>query len=283
MFTVLNSNRMKLKYGLIQVGILVLLMAQSLLVQAAVGEQEPADQAVPATDVQATAGSTDQQASEQQVERATAASNEWTAPAHASPWPSWSTHDNMGNMHREMAPPPPPGPYMSTALSNNTLEGLTFEQRKPPERLSRRTNSPGKTMDRFSPDREWPTNLRPVKRWQPDNGYRFVAPPMSRQPASGPVANGRSYPAATNRALDDNRPMMNSSGSRPMSSRNTGLPGRTSGYSNPSNTQLKAPQGMYNDGSRPDTVYRGQVNRPVNSPNYKHPDYRPMNSEPGRR
>lgn len=274
MFTILKSNRVKLKYGLIQVGVLVLLTAQSLLVQAAVEEQESTDQAVPATDVQATAG-TDQQASEQQVERA--------AVAQASPWPRRSPHDNMGNMHREMAPPPPPGPYMSTALSNNTLKGMTFEQRQPPERLSRQTNSPENTMDRFSPDREWPTNLRPVKRWQPDSGYHFVAPPVIRSPASGPVANGRSYPAAPNRALDDNRPMLNSSGSRPMSSRNTGLPGRTSGYSYPSNTQLKAPQGKYNDGSRPDTVYRGQVNRPVNSPNYKYPDYRPMNSEPGRR
>ena len=84
---------------------------------------------------------------------------------------------------RDIIPPPPPGPYMSTALNRFSLEGPSFD---PPEipRPPRRSIAALDTADTrmppvFSPDVPWPddpgsNNSTPLKRWQPEKGYHFV-------------------------------------------------------------------------------------------------------------
>lgn len=97
---------------------------------------------------------------------------------------------------REVIPPPPPGPYMSSALSGFTVKGLSFSRDSSFDRdadsdfdsTSDEVNdsefildSSGTEMGRFSPDIPWPKNLkskntRLPNRWMPDSGYRYVNP-----------------------------------------------------------------------------------------------------------
>jgi len=98
-------------------------------------------------------------------------------------FPQWP---NRKQVKREMVPPPPPGPYMSTALSGRSFKAPSF---------SNQTNKPNMTfdssnvsLDTFSPDVLWPTNIEPPSRWMPENGYRFVQPQAannSQQAAPG--------------------------------------------------------------------------------------------------
>jgi len=93
-------------------------------------------------------------------------------------------------VNREMIPPPPPGPYMSSALSDFTVKGLSFardssfdrdadsDELNDSEYMFESSNA---AIKRFNPDRPWPKNLqskntRLPSRWMPDNGYRYVNP-----------------------------------------------------------------------------------------------------------
>lgn len=97
---------------------------------------------------------------------------------------------------RERVPPPPPGPYMSSALSDFTVEGLSFGRESDFDRdfngdfnaIGNEVNdtdpmldSSSAAIDRFSPDKPWPKDLqskntRLPNRWMPDSGYRYVNP-----------------------------------------------------------------------------------------------------------
>ncbi len=86
---------------------------------------------------------------------------------------------------REMIPPPPPGPYMSTALNDFSVKGFSFrrdfDRYKSSDELRAgnaefKSNATEKSMDVFSPDRPWPEfsssthsrrDVRP-RRWQPE-------------------------------------------------------------------------------------------------------------------
>ena len=118
---------------------------------------------------------------------------------------------------KQIIPPPPPGPYMSSALSDYSVRAPSFgsdannyEQQKP----AYRHRMPAAPMDMFSPDIPWPENLRQAKhkhkhqapnRWMPpDTGYQYVKPQSPQMP---PV-KGRSG----NYSFGDNQgPGMNSS------------------------------------------------------------------------
>lgn len=79
---------------------------------------------------------------------------------------------------REIIPPPPPGPYMSLALSNfSSIEPAFGDEAK--EANDGADSSV--VVDAFSPDRPWPKVLRPVKRWMPEDGYRYVNSQASKQ------------------------------------------------------------------------------------------------------
>jgi len=113
---------------------------------------------------------------------------------------------------REIIPPPPPGPYMSTALNRFSLEGPGFDRdeiSRPPRRTIATLDTADARTPEFSPDMPWPgdpgsNNSTPLKRWQPKKGYHFVdesekpasaAPAYYRQPQ---YVYGYQHPAPSN-------------------------------------------------------------------------------------
>ncbi len=110
---------------------------------------------------------------------------------------------------REIIPPPPPGPYMSTALNRFSLEGPSFDRSeisRPPRRSIAAIEPADTRVPAFSADMPWPddpgsNNSTPLRRWEPDKGYHFVdesekpgpaAPAYYRQPQ---YVYGYQYPA----------------------------------------------------------------------------------------
>lgn len=83
---------------------------------------------------------------------------------------------------RDIIPPPPPGPYMSTALNRFSLEGPSFDRpeiSRPPRSRVSAFETADTRMPAFDPDMPWPddpgsNNSTPLKRWQPEKGYHFV-------------------------------------------------------------------------------------------------------------
>ncbi len=108
-------------------------------------------------------------------------------------YPRWPTRMMA---KRDRIPPPPPGPYMSSALSGFTVEGLSFggesdfgnDFNSDFNSIAGETNdtksmfdSSSAAIDQFSPDKPWPKDLqsknpRLPNRWMPDSGYRYVNP-----------------------------------------------------------------------------------------------------------
>lgn len=118
-------------------------------------------------------------------------------------------------VQREIIPPPPPGPYMSLALSNfSSIEPAFGNEAKEANDAA----DPSVVMDAFSPDRPWPKVLRPVKRWMPEDGYHYVNSQASK----------KSYPTAQNEPSANYNygyrpaPGMNWSGSNWMPAMNAG-------------------------------------------------------------
>ncbi len=83
-------------------------------------------------------------------------------------------------INRERIPLPPPGPYMSSALSDFTFKDSTFDRDW--DGYASRTDSPDIPMDKFSPDIPWPSQAKSPARWRPDSGYRFIEPPTEKKP-----------------------------------------------------------------------------------------------------
>ena len=129
--------------------------------------------------------------------------------------------------NRQAVPPPPPGPYMSSALSDFSVRGPSFGSNPGPSELNKAASSSDPSdvpMETFSPDRPWidhaykkhkynsdcPPACSPV-RWMPENGYQYA-----------PLVEKKSYPAVRNRTPmpgQRNMPDMSWSGSRLPSSR----------------------------------------------------------------
>jgi hypothetical protein len=94
-------------------------------------------------------------------------------------FPRWP---ERGLPKREVIPPPPPGPYMSTALNRFSLEGPAFDRpeiSRPPRRNIAALETADTRTPEFSPDMPWPggpgsNNSTPLKRWEPQKGYHFV-------------------------------------------------------------------------------------------------------------
>lgn len=106
-------------------------------------------------------------------------------------WPIRKQHQ------RVVMPPPPPGPYMSTALSDDySMRGFAFSQTAGQSALEgdahqQDISDAEISMDTFSPDRPWPKDMRShieePQRWMPESGYQFV------QPAAGPKSQAGYY------------------------------------------------------------------------------------------
>ena len=75
-------------------------------------------------------------------------------------------------MDKEIIPPPPPGPYMSLALSDAKRHNFQRGADKPVTGFET-SDAP---IETFSPDVPWPGNTREPNPWMPEQGYRFVQP-----------------------------------------------------------------------------------------------------------
>jgi hypothetical protein len=95
-------------------------------------------------------------------------------------FPQWPERKQV---NREVIPLPPPGPYMSSALSDFSIKGRSFDRGDYKDQLntsavdSNLSTIPG---EKFSPDRPWPKNFQPAKRWMPETGYRFIKPDINK-------------------------------------------------------------------------------------------------------
>lgn len=90
--------------------------------------------------------------------------------------PRWPERQQV---NREVIPPAPPGPYMSTALSGSSINGASFaDDSKPAIQLE----SPSLPMNAFGPDIPWPSNSQMPDRWEPESGYNYVKPAAKTQP-----------------------------------------------------------------------------------------------------
>jgi hypothetical protein len=100
---------------------------------------------------------------------------------YAFNFPRWPTREQA---NREVIPPAPPGPYMSSALSPFSMTGPSFS--RDANQAASRMRSTEMPMKAFSPDIAWPSNLDSPQRWLPESGYTFVNPALRN--SSYPVA-----------------------------------------------------------------------------------------------
>ncbi|MBE9563685.1 MAG: hypothetical protein IMF17_00470 [Proteobacteria bacterium] len=151
-------------------------------------------------------------------------------------FPQWQQRQRVD---KEIIPPPPPGPYMSSALSDYSVKGPSFGRNynKPVYR-----HDPSFVpMDMFSPDIPWPNNLRGNKnsnanRWMPKNGYRYVQPqPIKQTAPRGDKRQQRNMNTGPQYPGNYNMPNMNMNGSRWMPS--MGYTPRGPNYNGPSNRE----------------------------------------------
>ena len=97
---------------------------------------------------------------------------------------------------RERLPPPPPGPYMSSALAldGSAVSNSPFSRDHSPEKVPAKSDVSKST---FSPDTPWPSNSHSPHRWKPEDGYHYVQPQAKYQPYPAVPSNyqyGYRYP-----------------------------------------------------------------------------------------
>jgi hypothetical protein len=105
-------------------------------------------------------------------------------------FPRWPERHEV---RRERIPPPPPGPYMSSALTGDSIEEPSFSQRNRHEMMFESNSA---SVETFSPDAPWPSNFDSPHRWKPEDGYNYVKPQAEQQPYSvRPPYYNYAYPA----------------------------------------------------------------------------------------
>ncbi len=117
------------------------------------------------------------QASTSGTEAAPANSAAANGPQNAHYFPRWPErrHEKI-----ERLPPPPPGPYMSSAfaLDGSADSNSPFSRDQSPAKLSTRSSVSKST---FGPDTPWPSNSPSPHRWKPESGYHYVPPQVNNQ------------------------------------------------------------------------------------------------------
>lgn len=105
-------------------------------------------------------------------------------------FPKWP---DKGPIRKERVPPPPPGPYMSSALSEYSFEGPSFASKlSDPDEPEAAPDKAGVSMQLFSPDVPWPSNDSAPHRWEPKNGYQYVEPGTEDKVYTSRSRNSRS-------------------------------------------------------------------------------------------
>lgn len=154
-------------------------------------------------------------------------------------------------MDKEIIPPPPPGPYMSLALSAAKQHAFKYNADQPANGFG----TSGASMETFSPDVPWPDNIREPNPWMPENAYRFVQPPAMQN-----MNRGQPYAAPSNN-YGYGRPNMNNMGSQ----------------RRPAGNVPNAPYGTYSPGyGYPYPNYQQPTNY-----NYYGPTANPSSNTPG--
>jgi hypothetical protein len=121
------------------------------------------------------------------------ASQEERAEFHFPNWPA------RQQVTKELTPPPPPGPYMSLGLNDFPVSESPFDSK--PKKPQVELDSSGDPLQAFNPDLPWPKNIRPTRRWMPENGYQYVDPQVARRPypaVQNYPANNYGYPSYPN-------------------------------------------------------------------------------------
>ncbi len=116
-------------------------------------------------------------------------------------FPQWPERKQIS---RERVPLAPPGPYMSSALSDFSFKGPSFD--RDINRRPVKTDPSDFSMDKFSPDTPWPSQANSPTRWRPDNGYRYV---RSRARNNSNQLMPYDFPGNNNYGYSKRRPVMN--------------------------------------------------------------------------
>jgi len=186
--------------------------------------------------IQAQPANTSSPAAEAQAQETTAASG--GAPQRAYSFPRWP---EKSKVQQKRVPPPPPGPYMSTALTGPSLDSPSFTRSVRPEMKLESSSVP---IEKFSPDTAWPSssNASTPGRWKPESGYNYVNPQVKKQP----------YHAQPNYGYGSRYPSMNwpgsSSSTMPFMRPSVGMDSGRSNYPRP---DLSAPNNSVMQYSQP--------------------------------
>ena len=97
-------------------------------------------------------------------------------PQRRFSFPRWPERKQV---NRELIPPAPPGPYMSSALSGSSFNRDFFAADNKSATKFEPSSLP---MDAFGPDIPWPSHSQTPDRWQPESGYHYVKPAVKKQP-----------------------------------------------------------------------------------------------------
>jgi len=187
-------------------------------------------------------------------------------------FPHWPRHMQSG---KTVIPPPPPGPYKSSALNDYSVSAPAAPVKRSVQQQPQlmRDDSASMPMDMFSPDVPWPTNLRPE---QPvpehrlfNSGQHYTRSPSRQAPAmQGPSHNPAimqrygNYNYGKRQGAYSNRPHMNNMGMN--------VPGMSGSRWRPS--MSVAPPGPYNSRSYNDRWNYAPNFSPDGRSNYR-PNY----------
>lgn len=177
-FTSFKQNKRTFRTASMQACLFSVLMICSMVLQAASPENAVANEGIAEGNADASSGTQAQQ----QVYK----------------FPRWPQRQQKT---RQRIPPPPPGPYMSTALSDHSVTGPSFGRdvnRSEANNPAFNFDPSGMPMSAFSPDRPWPDNLRSNEtsspnRWMPEKGYQYVKPAVKQRHRAAKNAYYRRY------------------------------------------------------------------------------------------
>lgn len=169
-------------------GLLVFLLMPSMIVQAQVSDAAVTTASdTAASDTAANTDTSDAAVTTVEAQAAEAAETSVSEDQpsedqqHRFSFPRWP---ESRQINRERVPLAPPGPYMSSALSDYSFKEPSFDRAF--DRLRSRRASmmdpPDMSMEQFSPDIPWPSHAKSPDRWQPENGYRYVEPRVNNKP-----------------------------------------------------------------------------------------------------
>ena len=98
-------------------------------------------------------------------------------------------------VHKERIPMAPPGPYMSSALSDFSFKEPSFtrDNNRGRGEHAMQMDSVEMSMKQFSPDMPWPSYANSPDRWQPEEGYRYVEPRVNNRPYQAPYNPPSNY------------------------------------------------------------------------------------------